>query len=201
MFLASATPQLVWTAKKFAIGHPPSPFPELPGPSTPVELNRALLDYFFPGGPAITQSSILLPFNNSPESIPEEVVRALARSSPSSAPGPDVTPKSVWKRINTAARHIILKFVNPVVLHGFHPPSPKKADRILQDKPGKPSYASPSSFSIIVLLQTFSKILERMMNGRLSSMAGMTGLLNPYQCGSLSGLSCSDQYYTLTDEI
>ena len=34
-FLASATPQSVWTAKKLAVGRTPPRFPELPGASTP----------------------------------------------------------------------------------------------------------------------------------------------------------------------
>jgi len=94
-FLASATPQTVWTAKKFAIGGPPPPFRELPGASTPPELNKALLDHFFPGEPARGFDTILLPFGNCPALMAEEIARALACSSPSSAPGPDITPNSV----------------------------------------------------------------------------------------------------------
>jgi len=39
-FLASATPQTVWTAKKLAVGRPPPRVPSLPGASTLPELNR-----------------------------------------------------------------------------------------------------------------------------------------------------------------
>ena len=75
------------------------------------------------------------------------------------------------------------------------------ADGIVLDKPGKPSYNSPSSFRAIVLLQTFSKILERIMNSRLSCVAPVARLLNPHQCGSLARLSASDATTTLTHEI
>jgi len=68
-------------------------------------------------------------------------------------------------------------------------------------KPGKPSYDSPSSFHVIVLLQTFSQILERIMNSRLSSVARATGLLNLHQCGSLAGVSASDAVTTLIHEV
>jgi len=47
-FLATATPQTVWTAKKLAVGRPPPRFAELPGASTPPQLNQALLNHFFP---------------------------------------------------------------------------------------------------------------------------------------------------------
>ena len=85
--------------------------------------------------------------------------------------------------------------------YGSHPLTLKRADGIVLDKPGKPSYDSPLSFRVIVLLQTFSKILERIMNPRLSCVAGATGLLNPHQCGSLAGLSASDAVTTLTHEV
>jgi len=87
------------------------------------------------------------------------------------------------------------------VAFGSHPLTLKRADGIFLDKPGKSSYDSPSSFRVIVLLQTFSKILERIMNSRLSCVARVSGLLNPHQCGSLAGLSASDAITTLTHEV
>jgi len=166
-FLASVTRQTVWTAKKFALRRPPPRCPELPGAATPLELNRALLDQFFPGEPARTVDSILLPFRDCPALTAEEVGRAVARSSPLSAPGPNKTPNSVWQRIHRVAPHLIHDLLAPLVAHGFHPPALKMADGIVLENPGKPSYDSPSSSLVIVLLQTFSKILERIMNSRL----------------------------------
>jgi len=173
----------------------------LPGATTPLELNKALLEPFFPGEPTRPVDSILLPFKDCPALGVDEVGRALAKSSPSSAPGPDITPNSVWKRIHRVAPHLILDLLSPLVNHGFHPPTLKLADGIVLDKPGKPSYDSPSSFRVIVLLQTFSKILERIMNSRLSCVARVAGLLNPHQCGSLAGLSAADATTTLTHEV
>ena len=200
-FLATATRQTVWTAKKFAVGRPPPRFPELLGATTPPELNRALLNHFFPGDPVGSFNSVLLPFSDCLALAADEIGRALACSSLSSAPGPDMTPNSVWKRIHRVAPHLIQDLLAPLVAHGFHPPALKMADRIVLDKPGKPSYDSPSSFRVIVLLQTLSKILERIMNSRLSCVARVAGLLNPHQCGSLAGLSTSDAITTLTHEV
>jgi len=75
------------------------------------------------------------------------------------------------------------------------------ADSIVLDKPGKPSYDSPSSFRVIGLLPTFSKILERIMNSRLSCVARLAGLLDPHLCGSMAGLSVSDATTMLTHEV
>ena len=167
-FWASATPQTVWTVKKLAVGRPSHRFPELPGASTPPELNRALLNHFFPSEPARFLDTILLPLKDCLPLSADEVSRALAPSSPSLAPGLDMTPNSVWKRVQRVAPHLIFYLLAPLVAYGSHPLTLKRADGIVLDKPGKPSYDSPSSFQVIVLLQTFSKILERIMNSRLS---------------------------------
>jgi len=187
--------------KKFAVGRPLPRFPELPCATTPLELTNALLNHFFPGEPARPFDSILLPFRDCPALAVDEIGRALARSSRSSAPGPDMTPNSVWKRIYRVAPPLFLDLLAPLVAQGFYPPALKIAAGIVLDKPGKPSYDSPSSFRVIVLLQTFSKILERIMNSRLSCVARLPGLLEPHQCGSLAGLSASDTTTTLTHEV
>jgi len=72
---------------------------------------------------------------------------------------------------------------------------------VVLDKPGKASYDSPSSFHIMVLLKTISKILEQVMTVRLLTIGRCEGLLNPNQCGSLPGLSSSDTCLALTHEI
>ena len=111
----------------------------------------------------------------------DEVSRALAGSSPSSALGPDTIPNSVWKRVHRVAAHLIHDLLSPFVINRSHPLTLKSADGIVLDKPGKPSYDSPSSFRVIVVLQTFSKILERIINSRLSCVARATRILNPHQ--------------------
>jgi len=148
------------------VGRPPPCLPELPGAVTPLELNKALLNHFFPGEPLRPVDPILLPFTDWPALAADEVGKALARGLPSSAPGPHRTPNSVWKRIHRVAPPLIHDLLAPLVAHGFHPPALKMAAGIVLDKPGKPSYDSPSSFRVMVLLQTFSKILERIMSSR-----------------------------------
>ena len=183
------------------MGRPPPRFLDLPTATTPLELNKALLDHFFPCEPAKTDASILLPSRDCPPLTEGEIGWALARSSPSSGPGPDKTPNSMWKIIHQTAPYLILDFLAPLVAHSFHPPTLKMADRIVLDKAGKASYDSPCSFRWLVFRQTFSKIRERIMNSRLSCVACLSGLLNSHQCGSLAGLSASDPTTTLTYEV
>jgi len=47
-FLLTATPQSLWTAKRFAYGLAQRRFPSLPGAETPQQMNSVLLEDFFP---------------------------------------------------------------------------------------------------------------------------------------------------------
>ena len=105
------------------------------------------------------------------------------------------------KKVNHYNPEILLTFLAPLVEVGYHPPSLKQANGVVLDKPGKPSYDSPSSFHIIVILQTVSKILERIPTVRLMSFARNAGLLLPNQCGSRPGLSAADAVTTLAHEV
>jgi len=96
---------------------------------------------------------------------------------------------------------IILELLSSLVAFGYHPPSLKTTNGVVLDKPGKASYVSPSSFHIIVLLKTISKILERVMMVRLSAIARTKGLLHQNQCGSLPGVNSADSCLALTREI
>jgi len=67
------------------------------------------------------------------------------------------------------------------------------------DKPDKPSYDSPASFRVIVLLQTVSKILERVVTSHLSLTARTLKLVHSNECGSLPALSSFDAAISLVD--
>jgi len=77
----------------------------------------------------------------------------------------------------------------------------KKDNGIVLDNPGKPDYHTHTAFRIIVLLETVTKILERLAALRLTSAALSLGLLHPNQCGFLAGLDCFDTVATLTHEV
>jgi len=64
---------------------------------------------------------------------------------------------------------------------GYHPASLKGSNRIVLDKPGKPSYECPASFRIIVLIRTVTKILQRIIASLLLLAARSKGMLNSNQ--------------------
>jgi len=200
-FLSSATPRSIRTAKRFACGHPPQRFPDLPGASDPAEVAETLLDHFFPSKSPPPPLLRLMRYENYTTLTSEEISRALSKSSNTSAPGPDHIPYSVLKSIHHIKSSLLPSLLDPLLAHGFHPPFLKKALGIVLDKPGKPAYDSRSSFRGIVLLRTLSKILERVAASRLSAQAAICSLINPLQCGSLSGRSTADAALVLQHNV
>ena len=200
-FLLSATPQTLWTAKRFAYGRVPPRFPSLPGAETPQQMNSVLLDHFYPPKEPFSRPPRLRPDKKAPPLTSEEITTALSKCSPTSAPGPDGIPYSTWKQVKRENPSILLQILSPLVSLGYHPASLKASNGIVLDKPGKPSYESPTSFRIIVLIPTVSKILERIIASRLLLAARSKGMLNPNQCGSLPGLSTYDAVLTLFNNV
>jgi len=200
-FLADATPRTIWTAKRFAVGRVAPRFPNLPDATSPEEVNQALLSHFFPPKPLPIVPSILRPYKGCDPLLPGEITAALRKCSSSSAPGPDTIPYSVWKRVHLTAPPLLTDLLGRLLKFGYHPVSMKKANGIVLDKPGKPSYDSPASFRVIVLLQTVSKILERVVASRLSLTARTLKLVHSNQCGSLPALSSFDAAISLVDTV
>src|SRR6195952_2074610 len=200
-FLAKTTPHNIWTAKQLVAPRKNPEFPTIPEADSSGGVNKALLGHLCPPRPPLPPRGRLFRHAGAGPLSAEEIARARAKSSPSSAPGPDEIPYSVWKKVNSTNPDILLGLLSPLVAFGYHPPSLKVAHGVVLDKPGKASYDSPSSFRIIVLLRTISKILERVMTVRLSALARSAGLLHLNQCGSLPGLSTADACATLMHEV
>jgi len=143
----------------------------------------------------------LRPHKSVPPLTTDEIAAALSKCSPTSAPGPDGIPYSTSKQVNKINPSILLHILGPLVVLAYHTPSLKSSNGVVLDKPGKTSYESSSSFRIIVLIRTFSKILEKIIAARLLAAALLKGLLYPNQCGSLPGLSIYDACLTLTNDV
>jgi len=160
-FLLTATPESLWTAKRFAYGRAQPRFPSLPRAETPQQMNSVLLEHFFPSKEPFSPPPRLRPNRSAPPLTTDEIAAALSKCSPTSAPGPDGIPYCTWKQVNKINPVILLHIVSPLVLLGYHPASLKSSNGVVLDKPGKPSYESPSFCRIIVLIRTISKVLER----------------------------------------
>src|SRR5205807_9570044 len=103
--------------------------------------------------------------------------------------------------VHHTAPQLLTDLLNPPLKFGYHPASLKRANGVVLDKPGKPSYDSPASFRIIVLLQIISKILECIVAYRLAEEARALGLIHHNQYGSLPALSSFDACLSLVDTV
>jgi len=164
-------------------------------------MNNVLLDHFFPPKEPFSPPHRLRRHSSVPPLTTDAIAAALVQCSPTSALGPDRIHYSTWKQVNKINPSILLQILAPLVLLGYHPASLKGSNRVVLDKPGKPSYNSPSSFRIIVVIRTISKILERIIAARLLTAAWLRGQLHPNQSGSLRGLSTYDACLTLTNDV
>jgi len=199
--LNSTTSHSILAVKKIAAGSPNPRFPNLPDASSSKEMNQVLLDHLFPPRPCAPLPSILLPYGDCPELPKEDVSLSLLKCLPSLAPGPDSIPYWVWKSVHHVSPGLLVSLLAPLLPFGHHPSSLKKANGVVLDKPGLQSYDSSSSFRIIVLLQTVSKILEKIVTTSLAPITRHTGLLHPNQCGSLPSLSSFDACSAQTDTV
>lgn len=199
-FTAEADHRQLWAAARLRKPKDQDKLPSFPEADTPTKLNNALINHFFP--PRTTEDPPHPRYHdNTPIMTADEVSHALAKSSDKSTPGPDQIPYSTWKKIHGINPELLPSLFTPLIAFGVHPKSLKAANGIVLPKPNKPSYADPSAYRVIVLLETVSKILERIMTVRLHSLASQTGLLNPNQCGSLPGLSVDDAALSLVHDI
>ena len=196
------SPSSVWEARKLAKGSQLPRFPTFPDQDTPEGINQALLAHFFPAPPPPAMAEVTLaPFSDYFPISEEEVSLSLSRSSSNAAPGPDSITFGVWKKVHRSCPALLTNLIGPLLQFGHHPASLKKANGVVLDKPGKASYDSPSSFRVIVLLETISKILERIVASRLALLARSLGLIHPNQTGSLAGLSTFDATASLSHEV
>jgi len=164
-------------------------------------MNNVLLDHFFSPKEPFFPPPRLRPHQSVPPLKTDEIAAALSKCSPTSASGPDGIPYSTWKQVNKINTSILLQILAPLVLLGYHPAWLKSSNGVVLDKPAQPSHQSHSAFRIIVLICTFSKILERIIAARLLTAARLRGLWHPNQCGSLPGLSTYHACLTLTNEV
>ena len=200
-FLRSTDHWTVWKAKRIAAGSQTTRFPSLPGADSPDKVRDALIQHFFPAQVPPPTNTLCPIFADVPPVTSEEVARVLSRSSPASAPGPDTIPYSVWKSIHREIPTLLPALLGPLVERGYHPSSLKAAEGVVLEKPGKAAYDTPASYRVIVLLETLSKILERLFANRLSVQAREIGMLHPNQCGSLPGVSSFHAAAALTHEV
>ena len=202
-YLTNADIRDMWRAKATIVGGVNLRIPSFPNAPTPEDVRDEMVKGFFPLVPPIPPRRPHLPDQGYSPIDPSEVSAALSKCINRLAPGPVHTgiPYRVWKNVHRASRTLIPTLLDPLPKWGVHPAALKKSLGIVLAKPGKKSYVETSSYRIIALLPTLSKILERIVAARLLPLAQASRLIHPNQCGSLPGLSISDAVAALRHDI
>jgi len=186
-FLENAKKNDVWTAHQFTKKRLDDTVPGGHVHKSASSLNESIMQHFFPLNPSLValQQPAFVKLEERDKVDASEVSQALQKCSNSSAPGPDQVPYGVWKGIHAVNHHVILKLINHLLSWSIHPPSLKDSLGILLPKPAKGDYFAFASYRVIALMQTFSKIAERIINQRLIKFAKVNGLYSLRQTGSL----------------
>ena len=132
--------------------------------------------------------------------LKEEFKSAISKCSDSSAPGPD---KLIWHHLKFIVKDDsclinIINVTNSCINLRYWPEYFKISSTIIIPKPNKPSYNQPKAFRPIVLLNTLSKLIEKVVADRFQFMVTHNDFIHPSQLGGLKFKSTTDAGIALT---
>ncbi|KZT10153.1 uncharacterized protein LAESUDRAFT_646011 [Laetiporus sulphureus 93-53] len=136
---------------------------------TTADRTRAFVKKFFPPPPPPLPVAL---FSDPPMRLARpfklvthyEIAACLAETSNTSAPRFSATTWRLlkWALQSPVGKHFI-SFVSSSVTLGYLPPILKKAVVVLIPKPCKPDYALPKAYCPIALMETLSKLIEKVV--------------------------------------
>jgi len=106
--------------------------------------------------------------------------------------GPDQVPHRVWKGIHLVNLKILPMLVKAMLAWAIHPPMVKESTGVTLPKPNTPHYMERASIRVTGLMQTLSKIVEKVVNNFLLTIPYAEGLYCINQIGSLPHRSTVD---------
>jgi Reverse transcriptase (RNA-dependent DNA polymerase) len=119
-----------------------------------------------------------------------EISAALSPTSNSSAPGPSGIGYKLLKWAFAASPSCFTSLFTACLVVGVHPWH--DAIVVVVPKPSKPDYAEAKAYQPIALLETCSKLLEKIVANRLLTDLNSLSLLSPLQFGSRNYSSAID---------
>ena len=132
-----------------------------------------------------------------------EFVSAISKCVNSSAPGPDKMMWRHWKLIikNDECLSKIINIADTCINLGHWPKYFKVSTTVVIPKPNKTSYDTPKAFRPIVLLNTLSKLIEKVIAERLQHLVASNDFIHPSQLRGLKFKSTTDAGVVLTHII
>ncbi|KAJ1299690.1 hypothetical protein OPQ81_005380 [Rhizoctonia solani] len=172
----------------------------------PQQKAQAFANKFFPKSsmPTISLDPIGVPLHPERPHQPisdQEITNALKDTSNMSAPGAFGTNYRLLKWAYAANPDPIETLYNGCLDLGYHPSALRNAVISIIPKPRKTNMSDPKSYRPISLLETLSKLLEKIITRRLIFEAGKHDLLPHTQFGGRDMTSCTDAGICLVNDI
>ena len=129
----------------------------------------------------------------------DELNLVLSNANLKSSAGPDKIPYVFLKELSSLSKYYLLNLINQSWREGVLPSLWKEAVITPILKPFKDSH-SIDSYRPISLLNTISKVMEKMVSERLLNWLENNNLVNKFQCGFRKGHSTIDHVIRLKNE-
>ena len=170
------------------------------------EKSDILKQKFFHPAPPADISDIEGSFYPSPQQCPMiitklEVMEAIRRLKPDTAPGPDGIANRIVKACSKKLVDLLTPLFQACVEQAYHPRAFKTANTITLKKTGKDDYSAPNAYRPIALLNTLGKIMESIMSQKITHLAETHRLLPDTQMGARRGRSTESTLELLTEQI
>ncbi|KAB5587783.1 Reverse transcriptase from mobile element jockey protein [Ceratobasidium theobromae] len=208
---STARPDNIWGINQWYRGRKSYGLPTLRGPDgtlamtnlTKAELLHETFFLYTPTTPAGLAVESLpqnaeLPF---PTISRGEIATNLTSCSNKSAPGAHGSNYRVLRWAFTARGDLIEVLYNAMLSHEYHPVCLKNALIAPIPKPNKFDFASPKAYRPISLLETLSKLFEKIMAARFTTLSGLHSLIPPEQFGGKDMTLCMDTGLSLIHDI
>ncbi|EPS26195.1 hypothetical protein PDE_01131 [Penicillium oxalicum 114-2] len=210
---ASASPSGLWNLVKWAKNRhnasaaytPPLVKQDRGLTQEPGEKAETLRQTFFPPPLQADLSDIdryayPLPIECPDITIPE-IEKAVRRSSPNKAPGPDGIINSILHQTLDILLPSLHTLFNAYLQHGYCPTHFKDTITVVLRKPGKDDYTQPKAYRPITLLNTLGKAIETIIANRLSYLADVHHLLPSRHTGGRKLTSTEHAMHLLLQRI
>ncbi|KAB5587930.1 Reverse transcriptase from mobile element jockey protein [Ceratobasidium theobromae] len=208
---STARPDNIWGINQWYRGRKSYGLPTLRKPdgmlaTTNSEKSEVLHSTFFPFTPGQpTGASIDAATQQDELAFPpisrSEIATNLASCSNKSAPGAHGTNYRVLRWAFAVRGDLIEALYNAMLTLEYHPVCLKNALIAPIPKPNKFDFASPKAYRPISLLETLSKLFEKVMAARFTALSGLHGLIPPEQFGGRDMTSCMDAGLSLVHDI
>ena len=116
------------------------------------------------------------------------------------APGPDGIQNIVIKHLPEVAIEFMVRIINGIFLTKYYPKAWKEARILLFPKPKK-NHRDPANYRPISLLNTMSKLAEKIISKRLNNSLKILGIIRNEQCGFRRGHSTTMQLMRHVENI